>query len=250
MKPILFKLGPITVYTYGVFSALAILLSVYLFLNLCERRGINRKLSSDIAFWSILAGILGARIFFFLYNPQFLRDPFELLKIWKGGLVWYGGVLFGGITALFLAKKNKIPVSDLADACGVSLAVGLGIGRIGCTMAGCCYGIECHLPIAIVFKDPMSSAPIGVPLWPTQIISSIANFLIGLVLFLRFDKEKPGNVFLLYLFMYGTFRFLIEFIRATPKIVLGMFSVNQVGSIIIALIGLSGFLLRRGGKNG
>ena len=250
MHPILFKIGPVTIYTYGVMVAIGIFLGSIILMKLSDEKGLNRKDVADIAFWTVISGFLGARLFFFIYNPEYLNPWWRILYVWQGGLVWYGGVLFGGITALFLAKKNKIPVSDLADACGVSLAVGLGIGRIGCTMAGCCYGTECHLPIAIVFKDPMSSAPIGVPLWPTQIISSIANFLIGLVLFLRFDKEKPGNVFLLYLFMYGTFRFLIEFIRATPKIVLGMFSVNQVGSIIIALIGLSGFLLRRGGKNG
>jgi phosphatidylglycerol:prolipoprotein diacylglycerol transferase len=246
MHPILFKWGPITIYTYGVMVALGIFFGSLILLNLSKREGIESQKVVDTAFWSVIAGLIGARLFFFLYNPQYAKPIYRVLFIWEGGLVWYGGVLFGALTALYFIRKYKIPLWKFADVVSIALSVGLGFGRIGCTMAGCCYGKVCHSPISIVFKDPHSAAPLGVPLCPTQPISSLANFLIALVLYLVYRKRKfPGQVFALYLVLYGLFRFFIEFLRATPKEVLGLLSNNQLISIIMVLAGLTLLEYRR-----
>ncbi|WP_456455869.1 prolipoprotein diacylglyceryl transferase [Thermovibrio sp.] len=246
MHPILFKLGPITIYTYGVMVALGIFFGSLILVKLAEKEGIKKEDITDTAFWSVVAGLIGARLFFFIYNPEYAKPLYRVLFIWEGGLVWYGGVIFGGLTALYFIRKRQIPLWKFADIVSIALSVGLGFGRIGCTMAGCCYGKVCHAPFALIFKNPHSAAPLGVPLYPTQPISSAANFLIAGILYLIYRRRKfPGEVFGFYLILYGVFRFLIEFWRATPKEIMGTFSNNQIISIIMVLIGLCILLYRR-----
>ncbi len=245
MHPILLKIGPITIYTYGVMAALAIAASYALSLHLADLSGISRKDMSDIFFWAVVSGFVGARLFFFLYNPQYARPIYRILFFWQGGLVWFGGFIFGLLTVIYMCRKRKIPLWKIGDIAGVVGSLGLAIGRIGCTMAGCCYGKICHSHFAIVFKNPYSVAPLNVPLYPTQPISSLANFLIAAVLYLDFrKKKKDGETFGLYLILYGIFRFLIEFWRATPKIFWG-FSDNQIISALMVLAGILIFYRRR-----
>jgi len=246
MHPILFKLGPITIYTYGVMVAIGIFFGSWILVKLSERENIPKEDVVDAAFWSTVAGFLGARIFFFIYNPEYLHPWYRILYVWEGGLVWYGGVLFGALTALYFVWKRKIPIWKFADVVSIPISVGLGFGRIGCTMAGCCYGKVCHSPLAIVFKDPHSAAPLNVPLCPTQPVSSAANFLIALILYSTYRKKSfDGQVFSLYLILYGVFRFLIEFFRATPKEIFGTLSNNQVISIIMVIAGILVFIYRK-----
>ncbi len=246
MHPILFKIGPITIYTYGVMVAIGIFVGSLILIKLAEREGLSTKDVADTAFWSVIAGLIGARLFFFLYNPEYLKPWYRVFYFWQGGLVWYGGVVFGALTALYFVKRRKIPLWKFADIVSIPLSVGLGFGRIGCTMAGCCYGKVCHTPFAIVFKNPMSAAPLNVPLCPTQPISALANFLIAALLYAIYGRRKaPGEVFGFYLVFYGIFRFLIEFWRATPKEFFGMFSNNQLISIIMVALGVAIVLYRR-----
>jgi phosphatidylglycerol:prolipoprotein diacylglycerol transferase len=246
MHPILFKLGPITIYTYGVMAALGIFFGSLILMKLAEREGLNTKDIADTAFWTVIAGVIGARVFFFLYNPEYLNPWYRLFFFWEGGLVWYGGVFFGSLTAIYFIKKRNIPLWKFADIVSIPLSVGLGFGRIGCTMAGCCYGKVCHLPFSIVFKDPHSAAPLNIPLYPTQPISAAANFAIAGVLYFLYKKRRiSGEVFGFYLVLYGVFRFLIEFWRATPKELLGLFSNNQVISIIMVAVGTLIVIYRR-----
>ncbi len=246
MHPILFKIGPITIYTYGVMVALGIFFGSWILLKLSDREGIPREDVIDTAFWSVVSGFLGARLFFFIYNPEYLHPWYRVLFIWQGGLVWYGGVLFGTLTAIYFIWRRKIPLWKFADIVSIALSVGLGFGRIGCTMAGCCYGKVCHAPFAIVFTNPHSAAPLNVPLWPTEPVSSAANFLIAGILYLIYRKRRfPGEVFGFYLILYGIFRFLIEFVRATPKEILGVFSNNQIISIIMVSAGILILIYRK-----
>jgi phosphatidylglycerol:prolipoprotein diacylglycerol transferase len=246
MHPILFKIGPVTIYTYGVMVAIGIFLGSIILMKLSDEKGLNRKDVADIAFWTVISGFLGARLFFFIYNPEYLNPWWRILYVWQGGLVWYGGVLFGFLTALFLSIKKKVSPWKLADISSIAGSVGLGFGRIGCTMAGCCYGKECHSHFALTFKDPHSAAPLGIPLCPTQPISSAANFLIALTLYFILRKSKTsGQVAGFYLILYGAFRFFIEFLRATPKVFLGMFSNNQIISAIMVIAGIAIFLYRK-----
>ncbi len=246
MHPILFKIGPFTIYTFGVMVALGIVFAYLILMKLAEKENMDKNDVSDLMIWTVVSGFIGARVFFFLYNPQYLSSPWRIFYFWEGGLVWYGGFLFGFVTALYLSKKKNIPVWKIADIAVIAGEVGLAFGRIGCTMAGCCYGKECHSQLAIVFKDPHSAAPLNVPLYPTEPVSSVANFLIAFVLYLLYKRRKAsGEIFGFYFVFYGIFRFLIEFWRATPKEYLGFLSNNQVLSVFMVTIGMGIVLYRR-----
>jgi len=246
VHPILFKIGPFTVYTFGVMVAIGIVCAYFILIKLGEREGIDKNTLSDLMIWTVVSGFIGARVFFFLYNPQYFKSFWRIFYFWEGGLVWYGGFLFGFATALFLAKKWNIPIWKTADIAVIAGEVGLAFGRIGCTMAGCCYGKECHSRFAIVFKDPHSAAPLNVPLYPTEPVSAAANFLIAGILYLLYRKRKaPGEIFGFYFIFYGIFRFLIEFWRATPKEFFGMLSNNQILSVFMVLFGIAVVIYRR-----
>ncbi|WP_457569877.1 prolipoprotein diacylglyceryl transferase [Desulfurobacterium sp.] len=246
MHPILFKIGPFTVYTFGVMVAIGIICGYFILIKLGEKEGINTNDLSDLMVWTVISGFIGARIFFFLYNPQYLHPIWRIFYFWEGGLVWYGGFLFGFITALYLAKKKNIPIWKTADIAVIAGEVGLGFGRIGCTMAGCCYGKVCHSRFALVFRDPHSAAPLNVPLYPTEPVSSAANFLIAGILYLLYKRRKaPGEIFGFYFIFYGIFRFLIEFWRATPKTYFGTLSNNQIMSIFMVILGIALVIYRR-----
>ena len=240
MHPILFQIGPIIFYSYGFFVALGILSALYVGKKLAKREGIPEEIFEKIFLYAIISGVIGARVFFFLYNPSFLKDIKNIFLIWKGGLVWYGGLLFGILTVIFLLRKYNLKneIWKIADIAGVCISIGLGFGRIGCTMAGCCYGIPYHGPFAIKFTDPHSLAPKGIYLFPSQPVSSLANFLIFLTLYFLYRRKKfDGQIFSLFLIFYGIFRFVIEFFRATPKIFFG-FSENQILSLVFIFVGL------------
>ena len=246
MHPILFQIGPITFYSYGFFAALGILAAFFTGKRLVKLEGISERTFEKMYLYVIISGILGARIFFFIYNPFLLKDLKNIFLIWKGGLVWYGGLLFGVLTAIYLIIKYnlKSKVWKLADIAGICISIGLGFGRIGCTMAGCCYGIPYQGPFAIKFTDPHSLAPKGIYLFPSQPISSLANFLIFFILYFLYKRKRfDGQIFSLFLIFYGTFRFLIEFFRMTPKIFLGL-SENQILSLIFTFVGIIIYLKR------
>jgi len=240
LHPILIQIGPITFYSYGFFVALGILAALFIGKKLAKLEGISEKTFEKMYLYAIISGIVGARIFFFIYNPSFLKDLKNVFLIWKGGLVWYGGLLFGILTVIYLIKKYnlKSKIWKIADIAAVCISIGLGFGRIGCTMAGCCYGVPYHGPFAIKFTDPHSLAPKGIYLFPSQPISSLANFLIFFILYFLYKRKKfDGQIFSLFLILYGTFRFLIEFLRATPKIFFGL-SENQILSLIFIFVGI------------
>ena len=125
MHPILFKFGPITIYTYGVMAALGILFGSLILMKLAEKEGLNTRDVADTAFWTVIAGVIGARVFFFLYNPEYLNPWYRLFFFWEGGLVWYGGVFFGALTAIYFIKKRNIPLWRFADIVSINLTVGL-----------------------------------------------------------------------------------------------------------------------------
>lgn len=247
MHPILFKLGPIVIYSYGFFVALGVLSALYVGKYLAKKEDIPPEIFEKIFIFAIISGVIGARLFFFIYNPEFLKSLKNVLFIWHGGLVWYGGLIFGTLTVLYLIKKYNLKdkIWKIADIAGTIIPLGLGFGRIGCTMAGCCYGIPYHGPFAIKFTDPHSLAPKGVYLFPSQPVSSLANFLIFFLLFILYRRKKfDGEIFSLFLILYGTFRFFIEFMRATPKIYFGL-SQNQIISLIFIIVGIFIYLLRK-----
>lgn len=250
MHPILFEIpkidlgnwviGPIPIRMYGLMIGLGFLISIGLAARRAKKEGINPELILDMGVYLLLAAIVGSRILYVLTTPQeFTRNPLEMFAIWKGGLVFYGGLLAAVPVGIWYVKKHALPVWKTADIMAPSIALAHVFGRLGCFFAGCCYGAPCSGPACITFSDPHSLAPLGIPLFPTQLMESAGEFLIfGLLLALWRYRRFDGQLFALYLIFYAILRFIIEFFRgdvARGVYFGGMISTSQIIAILIVV---------------
>jgi phosphatidylglycerol:prolipoprotein diacylglycerol transferase len=242
MFPVLLKVGPVSIFTYGFFIAVGFLAGIYLAVREARRLGEEPEIIMDLCFYILVAAIIGSRLFYVATNPgMFLDDPVEILKIWNGGLVFYGGFIAALVTGIIYLKIKNIPVWKTADIMAPSISLAHFFGRIGCFFAGCCYGKYCDLPWAVTFSNPDSLAPQGLPLHPTQLYSALNNLAIFLILFFfRKRKKYDGQLFWLYVLMYGITRLFIEIFRADfrGEFFYGIFSVSQVVGVIMAVVSL------------
>ena len=249
MYPVLFRIGPFAVHTYGVFVAMAFLSAIALALRDARREGEDANKILDLCFYAIVAAIVGSRLLYVLVNwSTFRHDPFEIVRIWHGGLVFYGGFIGALITALWYIRRNGLPLLKTVDIMAPPIAFGQFVGRIGCFFAGCCYGKTCDLPWAVTFTHPESLAPKGVPLHPTQLYSSLNSLFIFLVLVgLRRIKGFHGQIFWSYVLLYGVTRSILEHFRGDERgmFVEGMLSTSQLIGLTVAVIAIAMMIILR-----
>ncbi|NVM56917.1 MAG: prolipoprotein diacylglyceryl transferase, partial [Desulfobacterales bacterium] len=190
MYPVLFRIGPFALHTYGVFVAMAFLSAIALALREARRLGEDADQILDLCFYVLIAAIVGSRILYVVINwPTFEQDPMEIVRIWHGGLVFYGGFIGALLTAWLYIRRKGLQLWKTADIMAPAIAFGQFVGRIGCFFAGCCYGRHFNLPWAITFTHPESLAPKGISLHPTQLYSSLNGLLIfALLMWLRRKK--------------------------------------------------------------
>ncbi len=215
MYPVLFHIGDVGLYTYGLFVALGLFTAISVSKKIAASEQIPAQTITDIFFVILISAIIGARLLYVLINYDvYQTNVLEIFKIWNGGLVFFGGFLGATLaTALFLTHKG-LDLWKMADILSPGIALGHAVGRIGCFFAGCCYGKTCDLFFAVQFSHPESLAPTGVHLHPTQIYMVISNFILFLILILLHRKKRfNGQVFLSYVMLYSLFRFIIEFFR-------------------------------------
>ena len=235
MYPVLLRIGPITLYTYGALLAVAFLVGIYLAMRAAEREGIMPEFIADMGILVILSSILGARLFHIVfYDLQYtLAHPRELLKLQQTGLVFYGGLIFAVAAGIIFCRLKHVSIPAMMDVTAPSIALGQSIGRIGCFMSGCCYGAPTWVPWAVKFPhlDQLRH--------PTQIYESLATFGIFLTLmWFRNRRTSRGQVAWLYVTMYAAARFAIEFVRGdNPQVLLG-FTLSQVISLLVLLAAL------------
>ncbi len=216
MYPVLIRLGPVTIHSYGVLIATGFLVALLLAVSQAGKRGISFERIVDQAFYTLLAGLVGSRLFYVATNwSYFAGNPLDIVKIWEGGLVFYGGVLLALPVAIWVAKKEGLSLWDAADIWAPSIALGHAIGRLGCFCAGCCYGKPAlGLPWAVIFSNPDSLALKGVPLHPTQLYESAAEVLNFFVLVtLRRRQSFRGQLFWVYVLNYSIIRSVVEIFR-------------------------------------
>ena len=216
MHPILFEIGPVTIYSYGLMLGAAFLCAVYLLGKEASRKGLDPERIVNFGLCLIFAGVIGSHIsHLILYDPHSLwRNPLSILKLWQGGLTIYGALITGIFVGIIFARRSKISFWMLADTVSPSIILAQAVGRIGCFLNGCCFGKETSLPWAVTFTDKNCAAPLNIPLHPVQLYSSIANFLVFIVIWkLRKRCRGEGSLFLLYLALYSGARFITEFYR-------------------------------------
>lgn len=252
MFPVLLRLGPLTLHTYGFFVAAGFLAALSWCSYLAARRGIAAEVFQDLFFYVVFSALLGARLFYVLLNlTYFAQAPLKIFYIWQGGLVFYGGFIVAVPVLVWRLRRTGLPVLSLLDIAVQGLVLAQAIGRLGCLSAGCCYGKPCQLPWAISFRHELSHAPLGVDLHPTQLYHAIANLLIFVFLYL-FYRSRPasGWVTVLYLVLYAAGRFTIEFWRGDPRGAFGYFSTSQwISFLLLGLAGIISFYLYRRSRN-
>ncbi len=219
MYPVLLKIGPLTIHTYGFMLAVGVAFGLWFLYVQAKKQGLEAPKMLDMAFYTIIISLIGAKLILFIGNfSHYMRYPGELFSLARSGGVFQGGLAFGIIFALWYFRKHKIPTWKAADVVGSALALGHGFGRIGCFSAGCCYGSECSLPWGVTFQNEYASNLTGIPLHtllhPTQLYEAALNFLNFFVLFLILRKKKfDGQVFSFYIINYSIIRFFVEYFR-------------------------------------
>ncbi len=215
MHPVLFKLGPLTIHTYGVLIALAFFAGITIASHEAARKGLDKDRIMDLCLYLLAAAVIGSRLLEVVVEHRYYaQHPLEIFMIWKGGLVFYGGFILAVLTGVWFLNHYKMPLWQVADILAPCIALGQAIGRLGCFSAGCCYGKPTDLPWGVTFTDPNSLAMLGVPLHPTQLYESAGTFLIFVFLWLYRKKTSfEGQLFWLYVMLYSALRFAIEFVR-------------------------------------
>lgn len=234
MKIELFSIGPITVHGYGFMIALGILCCVAMASYRAKKYNMNPDAVLDIAIYGVIAGFLGAKLMYVIVEfPRFMKNPMAILG--SEGFVVYGGIIVGILAAVLYCRIKNLNALEYFDLCAPSIALAQGFGRIGCFLAGCCYGRATDSIFGVVFPEGCL-APAGMKLLPTQLFSSAGDFLIALVLVLYYKKKKhTGDVGALYMLLYGVGRFIIEMLRNDNRGAVGALSTSQFISIFIVI---------------
>jgi phosphatidylglycerol:prolipoprotein diacylglycerol transferase len=218
MYPELFHLS--FLHTYGVLVALAFLAGLWIAARLGKREGLNAEALTNLVIYCALAAIGGAKLMMFVVDPRYRQNPAEIFTVdtLRAAGVFYGGLIAALAVAFWYMRKTGLPAWRTADVCAPGIALGHGIGRIGCFSAGCCWGVECHLPWAVTFHSRVAAeivgVPLNVPLHPTQLYEAFSEFAIFALLYWRIGKpHRRGAIIMLYLLLYGAVRFVVEFFR-------------------------------------
>lgn len=252
MYPEIFHVG--FLHTYGFLVALAFLAGLWMASRLARRANLNPEDVTNLGVYCALAAITGAKLMMFIVDYRYYLDnPREILS-WsslQAGGVFYGGLIAALAIAWWYMRRTKLPALLTADIFAPGIALGHGIGRLGCFSAGCCWGIECRRPWAVTFSDPNSQTPLGRPLHPTQLYEAFAEFAIFAFLYWRIGRpHRTGTIIGLYLVLYSTARFIVEFFRAHEQGNLFNGPLDTSQWISLVLIGLGAWLASRGANFG
>lgn len=244
MERVAFDLGIIQIYWYSIFIFLAVLVACIIIYKEAKKRKLDEEFIVNLAFNAILFGMIGARLYYVLFNfKYYMANPIEIFEIWNGGLAIHGGILAGGLFTIYYSKKHNVNTLKIFDIIVVGLIIGQAIGRWGNF-----FNQEAYGTITTVTNLKNSGIPefvingmyiLGEYRQPTFFYESIWNFFgfIALLIIRRYPYLKTGQLTGFYLIWYSIARFIIEGMR-TDSLMLGQFKVAQIVSIILFVIGL------------
>lgn len=251
MKNELFSIGPFTVYGYGLMIAIGILAAYVTAEYRAKKYGLDPDKIFYLVIWAVVGGFAGAKVLYFLTRlKDIMENPRVLLDL-ADGFVVYGGIIGGIFSAMVYCKIKKLSFLKYFDLVMPSVALAQGFGRIGCFLAGCCYGRETDSALGIVFHNS-NYAPNGVKLLPTQLISSGLDFMLCIVLILLDRKKKgDGQIAGFYLVLYSIGRFILEFYRGDLiRGNVGALTTSQFIAVFVALAGVILIAARNGKSEG
>lgn len=238
----LFKIGPITLHGYGLMIGIGLIMALIVGEKWFVKKGLKPEAVLDIVLICGIFGFAGGKLLFIITEwKQFLAAPLSVLG--SSGFVVYGGIFVSVLCIMLYCRIKKYYFMDYFDALVPEVALAQGFGRIGCFLAGCCYGHETHAWYGVVFPENSLAVP-GVKLIPTQLISSVGDFAIFGILILidiktkNHPKRLAGDVGFCYMILYGIGRFLVEILRNDPRGAVGVLSTSQFISIFMFGLGV------------
>lgn len=241
MNPIAFDLFGHPVHWYGIMAGIGFLSAVFVMQRRRDYAQITEDQLINIAVWTMVAGILGARTYYVIANYSLFSDrPFwKIFAIWEGGLVYYGGFLLAGLFLFFYCMKQKLSVARITDLFSIGLPLGHFFGRIGCFLQGCCFGAptdsffgfsypmtscgSIHEKPVLNYADIVTRYPLQ-SIHPVQIYEAFGILLVFIILYRTLGRFKPGQTTALYFILYGVVRFITESFR-------GEYNAEQLTSI-------------------
>lgn len=216
VHPILFQFGPLTVHTFGVLVGLGFVAGLWVAGRRARAAGLNPDVVQDLVFpWILVGGLVGARLWYVAsyWQRDFAGHPLsEALQIWRGGLVFYGGLAGAFLAATYRLHRLRLPYWKVADVLAPGIALGHVFGRLGCLLNGCCHGRPADLPWAI--RYPRGAIPFDTPVHPAQLYEAGLNLLLcGALVWLHARRRFDGQVFGWYLVAYACIRSIAEYFR-------------------------------------
>ena len=236
MDPVALTIGAVSVRWYGIMVALAILV-IILWMVREVRKG--AQLSYDNIITAALVGIPSGVVVSKLLHvidrwDYYLQDPGLIVS--GAGLTIYGAVLGAVLGIWVYSRFGDFKFGYFADVVAPAAILAQAVGRVGCTINGCCYGVATSLPWGVVYTHPDSYAPLGIAVHPTQIYEIIVCLIIfGVLLWLRGRLEPEGSLFLVYLTLYSLWRVGVGFLRAGTPFLLGLHQAQVIGIIVLAV---------------
>lgn len=233
----LFSIGSVTIHGYGLMIGIGIVLALIAGTYLAKKKGIDADELFNLTTISVIGGFACAKVLFCIVEwDSFVKNPLGTLG--SSGFVVYGGIIGGILLCALYCKMKKLPFWKYFDTVLPAVAIAQGFGRIGCFLAGCCYGRETDSFVGIAFHNS-KFAPNDVKLIPTQLFSSAGCFIMAAVLFAYSRKErKDARTGALYLIMYSIGRSVIEYFRNDYRGAIGILSTSQFISIFILIAGI------------
>ena len=244
MNPILLKIGNITIYWYSIMILIGFLIASYLITKESKKFNIKKEIITDMLFYTIIVGILGARLYYVIFNLDYYsKNILDIFKVWEGGLAIHGGIIAGVLYLIYYTKKNNLQTLIITDICAPGLLIGQALGRWGNFFNQEAHGPitsleylqKLHLPKFIINGMNID----GIYYIPTFFYESLWCIigLILILLFRRIKKIKIGQITSFYLIWYGIGRYVIESYR-TDSLMLKTLKQAQIISIIMILIGI------------
>jgi len=245
VDPVAFTIGSFSLRWYGVMVLLAIAFLVWWSTRSAKAAGYNKDFVLEGALWAIPLGFIGAKLVHVVDNmSHYLDYPFDMLN--PAGLAIFGAILGSMLGIWAYCQWKHIPFAAFADPAAPGIILAQAIGRVGCTINGCCYGRPSSLPWAVTWTHPNTYAPLGIAVQPTQIYELLWDLLVFAILWwlLRGRLKQPGALFAAYLALYSLGSFLIRFLRGDVSSFVGTMNEGQFISLLMFMVA-TGFLVRQ-----
>jgi phosphatidylglycerol:prolipoprotein diacylglycerol transferase len=247
----------LTLHSFSLMILLACLGALYITAWRARREGLDPDDVYRLALWLFPGGIIGARLAYIIQHPEAVRQVADLVRIWQGGIVFYGCIAGGLIGSVICWARRPFPFRPMADAVAPALCVGIAFGRVGCFLNGCCFGAPSQLPWAVRFPAGTppwgrhvdagwipAGAPTSLPVHPTQIYSALCGLaLLGLLWAYFPRRRRDGEVMALLMVAYPITRFLVEGLRGDEPTWLAGLTAAQLVSIGLLACGLASWAL-------